>query len=177
MKTDVLIAGFGGQGLMRLGKIIAQAALYEGKDTVFFPSYGAEMRGGTAHCFVKISDHPIASPFVEHPDLAIIFNQPSLDKFKQRLKSSLVIVNSDLAPRLEQSLAARTINLPLNKMALEGGNIKVANIIALGILAASRPKLLMRKTIISVLKETFKKKGSFEVNFKAFSLGEKQISL
>ena len=79
MKVDFLISGFGGQGIMSLGRVLARVAVWEEKHTVFFPSYGAEMRGGTAHCFVKISTNPIASPFIEYPDVAIIFIQPSLD--------------------------------------------------------------------------------------------------
>lgn len=174
MKTGILISGFGGQGLMSLGKILAKAATGEGKHTVFFPSYGAEMRGGTAHCLVKISDTPIASPFINSPDVAIIFNQPSLDKFRgEFIKNSLVILNSDLTPEVNLNMSTKTVALPLNEMALECGNIKVANIIVLGVLNTLKPKLLMRKTIISILKETFSKKGSFETNLKAFKLGER----
>ncbi len=95
--TKILISGFGGQGLLSLGKVLAKAALNEGKYTTWFPSYGAEMRGGTAHCFVKISDSPIASPFIDYPNIAMIFNQPSLDKFKNKLKqANPLILNSDL---------------------------------------------------------------------------------
>ncbi|MCF7908308.1 MAG: 2-oxoacid:acceptor oxidoreductase family protein [Candidatus Omnitrophica bacterium] len=174
MKTDILISGFGGQGLMSLGKILARAATCEGKHTIFFPSYGAEMRGGTAHCLVKISDLSIASPFMDSPDVAIIFNQPSLDKFRSEFRqNSLVILNSDLIPKINLKTGIKTIALPLNEMALECGNIKVANIIVLGVLSALKPKLLARKTIISILEETFSKKGSFEVNLKAFKLGER----
>lgn len=174
MKTGILISGFGGQGLMSLGKILARAAVREGKHTVFFPSYGAEMRGGTAHCLVKISNSSIASPFIEHLDVAIIFNQPSLDKFKADFrKNSLVILNSDLISKLKLATGIKAVILPLNKMALECGNIKVANVIALGVLSILKPKILMRKIIISVLDETFSKKGNFEVNLKAFNLGER----
>src|SRR3989338_6902731 len=118
MKNEILISGSGGQGLMRLGKILAQAAVLEGKFTVFFPSYGPEMRGGTAHCFVKISDREIASPFVEFADTAIIFNQPSLVKFRARIrKEALVILNSDLISKSEAEITGKVISLPLNKMA------------------------------------------------------------
>ena len=159
---------------MSLGKILARAAVCEGKHTVFFPSYGAAMRGGTAHCLVKISNSAIASPFIDNPDVGIIFNQPSLDKFRGDFrKNSLVILNSDLAPKVNLTTNIKVIALALNEMALECGNIKVANIIALGALSTLKPKLLMRKTIISVLEETFSKKGSLEANLKAFKLGER----
>lgn len=173
MKADILIAGFGGQGLMSLGKILAHAAVEEKKHTVFFPSYGAEMRGGTAHCSVKISTSLIASPFIESTDVAVIFNQPSLDKFKRRFKKdSLVILNSDLINKDNLRLTVDKLSLSLNKMALGCGNIKVANIIALGALSILKPQLLSRSSIISVLENTFKPKGTLEVNLKAFKLGE-----
>jgi len=173
MKVDFLISGFGGQGIMSLGRVLARVAVWEEKHTVFFPSYGAEMRGGTAHCFVKISTNPIASPFIEYPDVAIIFNQPSLDKFKRLLKKgSLVILNSDLTPRVNLAQNIKVVSLPLNRMALEAGNIKVANVIALGVLAAIKPKLLKPKTIISVLKEALKAKPSLvEANLRGFRMG------
>jgi len=173
MKAEILISGFGGQGLMSLGKILAKAAVLEGKYTVFIPSYGAEMRGGTAHCFVKISDSSIASPFVEFPDTAIIFNQPSLVKFRPRItKEALVILNSDLISKKEGKICGEIIGLPLNKMALGCGDLKTANIIALGVLRAKRPGLVGRKAIISVLKDSFKNKASYEANLRGFELGE-----
>ena len=89
------------------------------------------------------------------------------------MENSLVILNSDLTPKINLKTGIKTIALPLNEMALECGNIKVANIIVLGVLSALKPKLLARKTIISILEETFSKKGSFEANLKAFKLGER----
>src|SRR6056297_2781993 len=97
MKIQILISGFGGQGMMKLGKILAEIALLQNKHTSWFPSYGAEMRGGTAHCFVKISDRHISSPFIDSPDIAVIFNQPSLARFKKSFNhKTTVILNRDL---------------------------------------------------------------------------------
>ncbi|MFH1505252.1 MAG: 2-oxoacid:acceptor oxidoreductase family protein [Candidatus Omnitrophota bacterium] len=173
MKIEILISGFGGQGVMSLGKILAKAAMKEGRHTTYFPSYGGEMRGGTAHCFVKVSDSAIASPFVEHPDIAVILNQPSLDRFKARLKKgSILILNSDLINDESGIEAVRKISLPLNKMALECGNKKTANIIALGVVIALDSDILREETAIEVLKEMFSHKDVLEQNLKAFSRGK-----
>lgn len=158
---------------MSLGKILAKAAMKEGKHTTYFPSYGAEMRGGTAHCFVKVSDSPIASPFVEYPDIAIILNQPSLDKFKERLKkSSYLIFNSDLIDNEFCPKEARKISLSLNRIALECGNKRTANVIALGALFSLKRSIFKEETITEVLKETFKRADILSQNLEAFSRGK-----
>lgn len=176
MVINILISGFGGQGLMRLGKIIAKSAILENKYTSWFPSYGAQMRGGTAHCFVKISDRPIASPFIEYPDAAIIMNQPSLDKFKPQLKkASAVILNSDLINSRFPANGVGVINLALNKIALELGNIKVANIVALGVLLRLRENLLKKSTVIEVLKKEFSDPVILNVNLKGFRRAEELL--
>lgn len=173
MKTDILISGFGGQGLMLLGKIIAQAALREGKHVTWFPSYGAEMRGGTAHCYVKISEKEIASPLVDYPDVAIILNQPSFDKFKKKTaKAGLIILNTDLVRRVASADKKRYLQLPLNTAALECGDGKVVNSIVLGILI-SKKRLFQEQTAVAVLKETFPVKAIQEVNLKGFHYGRR----
>jgi len=173
MKINILISGFGGQGVMSLGKILAKIVLKMNKYIVGFPSYGAEMRGGTAHCFVKISDSPIASPFVDHPDIAVLLNQPSLDKFKKKLKKgSLLILNSDLISGGVSGKGVKTISLALNKMALECGDIKVANIIVLGVLTRLNPNFLKKDIAVEILREMFGHKGVLDKNLKAFHKGE-----
>ena len=98
---EVIFAGFGGQGIMLAGKLLAQAALFEKRQVTYMPSYGAEMRGGTAHSMVKISNEEIASPFVSQPGICVVMNRPSLDKFQARLKpSGILVVNSTLAGAL-----------------------------------------------------------------------------
>lgn len=171
MEKEILISGFGGQGLMSLGKIIARAALKSNKHTIWFPSYGAEMRGGTAHCFVKISDKPIASPFIVYPDIAIILNQPSLDKFRKVIKKGILVTNKDLIGKISMSKNITLKNLPLNSMALESGNIRVVNTIALGIVFPFIKPLVSEESIITTLKESFKGKGILKVNLQAFGKG------
>ncbi len=173
MRSDILISGFGGQGLMSLGRLLARAALEENKYTTWFPSYGAEMRGGTAHCFVKVSSEPIASPFIDTPDIAIILNQPSLAKFKDKFKKdTLVVLNSDLINDDDIKPNIRKISMPLNKIALECGNIRVANIIALGLICFLTPEFLKEDTIIKILKNTFRDKEILKQNLSAFNRGK-----
>jgi len=174
MEVKILVAGFGGQGIISLGRILAQAALLEDRQVSGIPSYGAEIRGGTAHCFIKISDSLIASPFINCPDIAIIFNQPSLDKFKKNLKkSSLIILNSDFIFNQPGSLKNKITSLPLSKMAIGCGEVRIANTIALGVMSALRPDIFRLDTIAKALEDVFKAKGSLEVNLKAFRLGHK----
>jgi 2-oxoglutarate ferredoxin oxidoreductase subunit gamma len=171
MKIEILIGGFGGQGIMSLGKIIALGALKEKKVVTWFPSYGAEVRGGTAHCFVKISDKFISSPFIEMVDFAIIFNQPSLDKFEKNLKKGGILIgNSDFIKRESRRKDIKKIMLPLNEIALECGNIKTANIVALGVLVKIS-NLFKKKNIVEALKEVFKNKEILEKNLKALEKG------
>ncbi|MCK4917690.1 MAG: 2-oxoacid:acceptor oxidoreductase family protein [Candidatus Omnitrophica bacterium] len=168
MSKQILVSGFGGQGILSLGKILAKAAIVEDKNATWFPSYGAEVRGGTAHCFVKISKEPIASPFVEYPDIGIILNQPSLDKYRKQFKKRcFLILNSDLIGSDSVNKGIKKISLPLNKMALECGSLKVTNIIALGILVLFNPEIIKKDSVIKVLKETYRDKEILKQNLDA----------
>jgi 2-oxoglutarate ferredoxin oxidoreductase subunit gamma len=173
MKQSVLISGFGGQGLMRLGKIIAEVGLREGNFVSWFPSYGAEMRGGTAHCFVKISETPIASPLVVHPDIAMLLNQPSFNKFKNRLrKGSLLITNSNLMKETVSPVkGVESVSFNLNAMAIECGSLKVLNSIVLGMLSALKEEEFRQETIADVLKETFAEKNIQDINLRGLNRG------
>jgi 2-oxoglutarate ferredoxin oxidoreductase subunit gamma len=173
MKTDVLLSGAGGQGLMSLAKILAQAALFEGKFSSYIPSYGAEVRGGTAYCFVKISDKPIASPLVEIPDVAIILNQLSFDKFGKVIsKCPVLILNSDLITTPASSKNKNAIILPLNRIALSCGNIKSVNIVSLGVFTSVKPDILKEASTIQTLNKIFTDKTILEQNIKAFYAGK-----
>jgi 2-oxoglutarate ferredoxin oxidoreductase subunit gamma len=138
MKERIIIAGSGGQGIMLLGKILAQAALREDKFVTWLPAYGAEVRGGTAHCMVVISDREIGSPHIEKADTLIIMNGPSLTRFGARVeRKGLLLVNSSLA-KLRPHLAAEAMYFPFSDIALKLGNIKVANMVALGCYLAAK---------------------------------------
>ena len=131
---EIIIAGFGGQGIMLAGKLLAQTAMKAGKEVTYMPSYGAEVRGGTANCMVVIADEPIASPLVSRPDSLIAMNKASLNKFAPRLKpGGLLVFNSsliDTEPRLENQ--AEILAIPADDIAVELGSPQSANMVALG---------------------------------------------
>ena len=130
---DVIIAGFGGQGVMLIGNLLAQAGMEHGLEVSFIPVYGAEMRGGTANCTVVLDEHPIGSPLVREPLSTIILNEPSLTKFQPRLhKDGVQVVNASLVGKELLDASLRTVYIPVNDMAHELGNVKMANMVALG---------------------------------------------
>jgi len=133
MERAVVFAGFGGQGVLLAGRILARAAMDAGLEVTWLPSYGPEMRGGTANCTVVLSDEPIGSPIVETPDVLLAMNGPSLDRFEPRVaKGGTVIVNSSLINRASERNDLRTVPLPANDLARELGETRVANMVALG---------------------------------------------
>jgi len=135
---DVFISGFGGQGILLAGNLLAEAALAKGLETTFFPSYGVEMRGGTARATVVISDQPIGSPIVDHPRCVIAMNQPSLVRYAEVLPpGGLLIVNSSLARSGDVKRTDLVVrSLPISDIAVELGDARLANMVALGAFAA-----------------------------------------
>lgn len=135
-KFGLLISGFGGQGVLYAGYLLAYASMLAGKKISWIPSYGVEMRGGTANCTVMISDEEINSPVVEKPDALIAFNTPSLEKFMHTVNDSgIVLMNGSLVP-VNQSIpnGLRTLCVAANHEAQRLGNIKIANLIMIGAL-------------------------------------------
>ena len=133
MTREIIIAGFGGQGVMSMGKTLVEAGMEEGLEVSWVPSYGPEMRGGTANCTVVLDEHPIGSPLVREPMSTIILNEPSLSKFQPRLSADGVqIVNASLVAQNLLDASKRTVYIPVNDMAHELGNVKMANMVALG---------------------------------------------
>jgi 2-oxoglutarate ferredoxin oxidoreductase subunit gamma len=131
---DVIIAGFGGQGVMLIGNLLAYAAMEQGLNVTYIPVYGPEMRGGTANCTVVISDEEIGSPIIHNPVSLIAMNRPSLDKFQPRVQDKgIVIINSSL---VDQNLADKqritAYPVPANEIADGIGNSRMANMVALG---------------------------------------------
>lgn len=130
---NFILAGFGGQGVLFAGKLIAYAGLLENREVSWLPSYGPEMRGGTANCSVCLSDNPIGSPLVTAPQVLIAMNQPSLDKFIDKVtKNGIVIADSTLVQHIPDVPNARICALPATAMAEEAGFKKLANIILAG---------------------------------------------
>jgi 2-oxoglutarate ferredoxin oxidoreductase subunit gamma len=134
MYYDVIIAGFGGQGILLVGNILASAAMEEGKHVAYVPTYGVEMRGGTANCTVVISNREIGSPVIGKPLSAIIMNSPSLMKFEDRLKpGGLLLLNSSLVdPHDVSRKDLELVPIPLNEIGSQLGYTKLANMVALG---------------------------------------------
>jgi 2-oxoglutarate ferredoxin oxidoreductase subunit gamma len=131
---EVIIAGFGGQGIILAGRLLAQTAMEAGKEVTYMPSYGAEVRGGTANCMVVMADEPIACPLVSNPDSLIVMNKASLNKFAPRLKDGgLLIMNSSLIDEEpELTDATEVLAVPANELAVKLGSVKSANMVALG---------------------------------------------
>lgn len=134
MERNLLVAGFGGQGVMMLGTLLAQATCEStDKHVTYFPSYGAEMRGGTANCYVVISDDEIGAPVMEAMEDMIVMNDPSLHKFLPKLKADgTLFINSSIVKSKIERDDITVVEVPVTEMALEMGNPKVLNIIMLG---------------------------------------------
>ncbi len=135
MMYEIISSGFGGQGALTIGKFLAKAGMKEGKHVSWLPSYGPEMRGGTANVAAVISENPIASPIVTFPNVLIALNQPSIDKFASNVtKGGFIIANEDLCNNIPNYDGIKTISAPLSKMATEIGSDKVLNMLAIGII-------------------------------------------
>ena len=134
MLQEIIIAGFGGQGVMSTGQLLAYAGLVEDKHVSWIPSYGPEMRGGTANCSVTISDNPVSSPIINEPDTLIVLNRPSLDKFEKDVKpGGLILLNSSLIDVEPKRQDVKVLKVSINELANEQlGNSRVANMILLG---------------------------------------------
>ena len=142
MQNEVQFAGFGGQGIMLIGKILAHAAMKEGYEVSWVPSYGPEMRGGTAHCTVIISEDEIGSPVVTRPQVAMVMNLPSLDKYEPLIKpGGLLVVNSSLVDRDAERTDIDVVSVPANDIAEEMGEKRLANMVLLGALLEKLPIL------------------------------------
>ena len=171
--TKIIIAGFGGQGVVLAGNILARAAVMENKHVTGMVSYGAEMRGGTANSTVIISDKKIASPLVVTPDVAIILNQPSLDKFEPSIaENGLAVINTSLVSQPGSRDDIDRVNIEASDIANSLGNKRTANIVILGAFI-KKTNLLKPESVIRAIEELFssKKPALVEVNIKAFSAG------
>ncbi len=170
--TDVIMAGFGGQGLMFIGKLLAYSAMKMGRHVTWIPSYGPEMRGGTANCTVVVSREEIGSPVITSPHALIIMNNPSLKAFESRLKpKGLLFLNSSLITHPVTRNDIEVIAVPANDIAAKVGEIRAANMVMLGAYVA-RTKVLSKESVLEGLKELFQKKTQFlDVNTKAFEEG------
>jgi len=135
MQQEIIISGFGGQGTLFAGQLLAYAAMDSGYQVTWIPSYGPEMRGGKARCTVIVSDEEIGSPLVRRPSAAIVLNIPSMEAFEPAIKSGgVLVVNSSLVPQKSERTDIDVLYVPASDMAIELGNVRIANVICLGAL-------------------------------------------
>jgi len=175
---EVVIAGFGGQGVILAGKLLAQAAMRAGREVTYMPAYGAEVRGGTANCMVVISDRQIACPVVSAPNSLVICNKASLAKFAPRLKpGGLMIFNQSLiqsTPAAHESV--EVVGVPAEELALQAGSPKSANMVMLGAYLQKRALLSIEQAaqaLPDVLAERYHK--MIPVNTEALRRGAEAV--
>lgn len=159
MQKEVMFAGFGGQGILLIGKILASAAMDRGFQVAWVPSYGPEMRGGTAYCTVVISDRAIGSPIIKNPSHLVAMNRPSLEKFINAIKpGGVVMINSSLIDIGAGRDDVDALLVPTNELAVAAGSAKTANIVALGAFVA-RSNIIEFEAIREMVKQEFATKA------------------
>lgn len=170
MTQEIIFAGFGGQGILSMGKFLAYGGMDQGMKVSWCPSYGPEMRGGTANCSVILSDEEIGSPVITAPDALVVMNRPSLDKFEDMVKpGGLIIVDSNLVNRAVTRTDVRVFTIPSQTIADEIGSKTIANMVLLGALV-ELTKIIPIDVLLDSLKEHGKEKF-FAMNKKAIDKG------
>ena len=173
MTTQILIAGFGGQGILFAGKFLANKGLLEGRHLSWLPSYGPEMRGGTANCSVVLSDDPIGSPIVTKPDVLIAMNLPSLDKYEDAVvPGGVIFVDSALIERKVKRTDVKVFYIPATKLAQQNGIPTLANMIMIGKVMREcdfTPYGDIEDAVRSVV--SAKHADLYDVNLRAISIG------
>jgi len=173
MQTEIVFSGFGGQGVMFVGQLLAYAAMDAGKEVTWIPSYGPEMRGGTAHCFVVISDHPIGAPVVAYPQNAVVFNKPSFTKYQELIASGgLLVVNGSLVEEKTTREDIHVLRVPATETAESLGDIRLTNMVLLGALLGTRgiiPGEVLRASLKVHIPEH--RRNLLELNYTALTRG------
>lgn len=173
MTTQILIAGFGGQGILFAGKFLANKGMLEGRYLSWLPSYGPEMRGGTANCSVVLSDDPVGSPIVNHPDVLIVMNLPSLDKYEDAVvPGGTIFVDSTLIERKVNRRDVKTVYIPATKIAQQNGIPTLANMILLG-KVMKETEFVSYQGIEEAVRSVVSAKHAdlYELNLKAIRMG------
>jgi len=174
MLQEMIFAGFGGQGVLSMGKLIAYAAMKEGKEVSWMPSYGPEMRGGTAYAMVNISDQPISSPVVQVYDVVVVFNLPSLKKFEGAVKKGgMLFWESSVIKEAPTRKDIKIFPIPaIEKSGSVLGDVKVMNMVTLGALIKVNP-LVKPETLLEALKDTLPARhhNMIPINKQAIELG------
>jgi len=176
MQIELMFTGFGGQGILLMGKIVALTALKVGKEVAWVPSYGPEMRGGTAYCTVVISDKKIGSPVIKYPSHLVAMNRPSLEKFAPSVKpGGVILINTTLIQVDSGRDDVDELKVPVTDIAVNLGTVKVANMVALGAFVY-HSKVFDFKTVSNVVKKEFSKKPHLiDLNIEAMEQGKKSV--
>ena len=173
MQTSIIISGFGGQGVLFAGQLLAYAGMDNGYHVTWIPSYGPEMRGGTANCTVIISENTIGAPLVNNPDITIALNLPSFEKYEDLLNpGGLLVVNNSIITVVATRTDIDTVYIPANAIAEGEGTVKMLNMAAIGAMLAQRPILpldAVEKTLIAHLPTS--KSHLIEANCRVLQLG------
>lgn len=173
MQTSIISSGFGGQGTLFAGQVLTYAALAYGKHCTWIPSYGPEMRGGTAHCTVIIADEEIGSPLVRHPDVVLAMNLPSLDKYEPLMPAGgFMIANQSLINREVERTDFNTLMIPANEIAEELGNKRIVNMVMIGAMI-TMVKVMPLDVIKKALEENMPERNRkyLPLNFQALETG------
>ncbi len=172
MQTEIQFAGFGGQGILLSAKLLAHAAMKQGLFVAWVPSYGPEMRGGTAYCTVVIGDKRIGSPIIKNPSHLVAMNRPSLEKFASTIKpGGVIFINSSLIPTRSERDDITELVVPANDIAIKAGSVKAANIVALSAFAA-KSQVVDLDVLKNCIKEEFAAKAKIiPLNMDAFDQG------
>lgn len=182
MHSEIVLAGFGGQGVLLIGKLLAYAGMKGGREVTWMPAYGPEMRGGTCNCTVVISDKPIGSPITRLPNGLIALNLPSLDKFEDAvLPGGVIVVNTSLVTRMPRRTDIVTVAVAANEIAIECGSGKAANMVALGAYLGAT-NLAELETVKATVAEAFATKPKLvQVNHacldRGFALGREHAAV
>lgn len=174
---EVIIAGFGGQGVLFFGEILAYAAVHEGRHVTWLPAYGPEQRGGTAYCTVVVSDQPIASPVVADPTILVVMNLPSLDRFEPVVRpGGLIVLDSTMVERRPIRTDVDVVAVPATTIATDLGAARSANVAMLGALLAARP-ILSETSIRKALEEKVRDPEARARNVLALEQGARRALL
>lgn len=171
----IIVAGFGGQGVMMIGKLLAHSGMMENLHVSWLPSYGPEMRGGTANCNVILSEHIIGAPVVTEASCVIAMNLPSLDKFESAVKAGgRLMINSSLIDRASTRRDLNVLEIPVNDIANKQGSMKVANVVMLGAYIALS-HVVKKETVLEAIQEVLgkTKRHLLDINVNALEEGIK----
>lgn len=172
---ELIIAGFGGQGVLFLGEVLARAGLREDRQVTWLPSYGPEQRGGTANCTVVISDEPIGSPVVADPSILIVLNRPSLDRFEPQVRpGGLIVYDGTMVTRAPVRTDVTVVAVPATAIARDLGSARAANVVLLGALLAIRP-VVAASTARTILDEMVADPAAKECNAAALEHGAREV--